>query len=473
MIKKGDKGTIRAWAMYDWANSAYALTITSAVFPGFYEAVTTKKDDAGNVITDFIFNDYGIPSTSLYSYAISAGFLITALIAPLLSGMADYSDNKKRYMQIFCYLGAAACAGLYFFDLENIWFGMSMVAIACIGFSGSIIFYNAYLPEIAEPEDHDRISAMGFSLGYIGSVLLLLWNLSMLMAPDIYFDVAGMTQQLLADGMSLEAAEAETSDYFSDKGCRIAFLSVGIWWALFAQITFAKLPSRAFKKKVTNDVLANGYREIRKVFKEAMRTVRLKRYLIAYFLYNTGVQTVMFMAANFAAREIKTKGPNGEDLPFETQNLIITILIIQLVGIIGAYLFSFLSKKLGNVNALKIAVVFWILLCIGAYYVVYANMFYLLAAGVGMVMGGVQALSRSTYSKFIPETEDHASYFSFYNICYYIGTVVGTFGFGYVLYLTDDIRMSILLVTVFFVAGGIVLFTVPKEEQALERGEHA
>lgn len=469
MIKKGDKGTIRAWAMYDWANSAYALTITSAIFPGFYEAITTEKNDAGTVVVDHIDTLIGIPSTSLYSYAISAGFLLTALIAPLLSGMADYADNKKRYMQVFCYIGAASCTGLYWFDLENIWLGMGLIAMACVGFSGSIIFYNAYLPEIAEPEDHDRISAMGFAMGYIGSVLLLLWNLSMLMMPDLYFDVAGMTQEFMVNdpSLSVDMAKESALSYFNGKGCRISFLSVGIWWALFAQITFWKLPGKNSSNKVTNDVILNGYRELKKVWEEARRTVRLKRYLVAYFLYNTGVQTVMFMAANFAAREVKTKGPNGEDLPFEIQNLIITILIIQLVGIVGAYFFSYLSKKIGNLNALKIAVSFWVLICIGAYLVVYSTSFYILAAGVGLVMGGVQALSRSTYSKLIPETKDHASYFSFYNICYYLGTVLGTFGFGYVLAVTDNIRMSILLVAIFFIAGGIVLFKVPEEEPAL------
>ncbi|NND94344.1 MAG: MFS transporter [Flavobacteriales bacterium] len=466
MLKKGDKSTIRAWAMYDWANSAYALTITSAIFPGFYEAITSDKDAAGNVVIDYVQNSYGIVNTSLYSYAIAAGFLIVALIAPLLSGMADYSDSKKRYMKFFCYLGAVSCAGLYWFSMDNIWLGMSLVALACIGFSGSIIFYNAFLPEIADPEDHDRVSALGFSMGYIGSVLLLLWNLSMLIVPDLYFDVQGMAAQIGAEqGIGLEMATTEALSYYSDKGCRISFLSVGIWWALFAQITFLKLPDRAYKKKITNDVILNGYREVRKVFNEIKSTVRLRRYLIAFFLYNTGVQTVMFMAANFAAKEIKRKGPNGEDLPFEMQNLIITILIIQLVGIIGAYLFSFLSKKFGNIRALKIAVIYWVLLTVAAYFVVYEFWFYVLAAGVGMVMGGVQALSRSTYSKLIPPTFDHASYFSFYNICYYIGTVVGTFGFGYILDITDNIRMSILLICIFFIAGLVMLYFVPKEEK--------
>ncbi|NNC82966.1 MAG: MFS transporter [Flavobacteriales bacterium] len=465
MIKKGDKATIRAWAMYDWANSAYALTITSAIFPGFYEAITSEKDAAGNVVIDHVQNTWGLVNTSLYSYAISAGFLLVAIIAPLLSGMADYSDSKKRYMQFFCYLGAASCAGLYWFSLENIWMGMSLMALACVGFSGSIIFYNAYLPEIADAKDHDRISAFGFALGYIGSVLLLLWNLTMLLQPSWYFDVEGMVTHLMqSEGLPFELAEAAATAHFTDLGCRISFLSVGVWWAGFAQITFFKLPNRVFKNKVTNRVILNGYREVRKVMAEIRTTKRLKRYLSAYFLYNTGVQTVMFMAANFAAKEIKRKGPNGEDLPFETSNLIITILIIQLVAIVGAYTFSWLSKRLGNIRALKIAVVYWVLLVTAAYFVVYEFWFYVLAGAVGMVMGGVQALSRSTYSKFLPPTKDHASYFSFYNICYYLGTVLGTFGFGYVLDLTQDIRMSILLIGIFFIAGLALLYTVPRDE---------
>jgi MFS transporter, UMF1 family len=466
MLKKGDKSTIRAWAMYDWANSAYSLTITSAIFPGFYEAVTSEKDAAGNVIRDLVQDDYGIVNTSLYSYAISAGFLVTALIAPLLSGIADVADSKKLFMQFFCYLGAMSCAGLYYFDYEHLWLGMILTSLACIGFSGSIIFYNSFLPEIAPPEDHDRVSALGFSLGYIGSVLLLLWNLSMIIAPGLYFDVDGKAALFLTEDSGLTSLEAMdmAKSFFNAKACQISFLSVGVWWILFAQITFLKLPKRVHGERVSRSVIFSGYREIRKVFLELKGTDRLRKYLIAFFFYNTGVQTVMYMAANFAAKEIKTIGPDGADKPFETQNLIVTILIIQLVGIIGAYIFAFLSKKLGNLRALMIAVVCWMALCGFAYFVVYEYTFYALAAGVGMVMGGVQALSRSTYSKFLPATNDHASYFSFYNVCYYVGTVVGTFGFGYVLDITDNIRMSILLVSVFFIIGFIQLIRVPKEE---------
>jgi UMF1 family MFS transporter len=471
MLKKGDKGTIRAWAMYDWANSAYSLTITSAIFPGFFEAVTTEKDASGKIIRDFVQEDYGLTNTSLYSYAIAAGFLLVAIISPLLSGIADVADSRKRFMQFFCYVGAISCAGLYFFDYDQLWSGMLFTSLACVGFSGSIIFYNSYLPAIAEPEDQDRVSALGFSLGYIGSVLLLLWNLSMIVAPELYFDVDGKAALLMAgdSSLTLESALDTAKSSFNGTACQISFLSVGIWWALFSQITFAKLPNQIYGAKVTKDVVLSGYREIRKVYQELKKTDRLKKYLIAFFFFNTGVQTVMYMAANFAAKEIKSVGPNGEDVAFQMENLILTILIIQLVGIVGAYLFSWLSKKLGNLRALMLAVMAWILLCIGAYFVVYEFTFYALAAGVGMVMGGVQSLSRSTYSKFLPDTKDEASYFSFFNVCYYIGTVVGTFGFGYVLDVTGNIRMSILLVSVFFVIGFWMLLNVPKEERVLER----
>jgi MFS transporter, UMF1 family len=293
----------------------------------------------------------------------------------------------------------------------------------------------------------------------------------MIVAPELYFDVDGKAALLMAgdSSLTLESALDTAKSSFNGTACQISFLSVGIWWALFSQITFAKLPNKIYGAKVTKDVVLSGYREIRKVYQELKKTDRLKKYLIAFFFFNTGVQTVMYMAANFAAKEIKSVGPNGEDVAFQMENLILTILIIQLVGIVGAYLFSWLSKKLGNLRALMLAVVAWILLCIGAYFVVYEFTFYALAAGVGMVMGGVQSLSRSTYSKFLPDTKDEASYFSFFNVCYYIGTVVGTFGFGYVLDVTGNIRMSILLVSVFFVIGFWMLLNVPKEERVLER----
>ena len=459
MLIKGDKKTIRAWAMYDWANSAYSLTITSAVFPIFYEFVTSRKDDGGSVVQDFVRDQYDIVNTSLYSYAIAIAFLVTAAIAPLLSGIADYSDNKKRFLQFFCYLGSISCLGLYFFSLSNIWFGIACITFACIGFSGSLIFYNAYLPEIADAKDHDKISAYGFSLGYIGSVLLLVANLAMVLFPDFLPGVDLVEIKHLGFVGEDAITASKTVQAF-----KISCLSVAIWWAGWAQWTFSKLPNKTYTKKLTNNIIFNGYWEINKVWKELADAVVLKRYLLAFFFYNTGVQTVMYMAANFAAKEIKSKDADGNDTRFESFNLIITILIIQFVAIIGAYLFSYLSKKFGNLKALMIAVLFWSFLVVCAYYVQYDIAFYVLAAGVGLVMGGVQSLSRSTYSKLLPETKDHASYFSFYNMCDYIGTVVGMSFFAFILNWTNDMRSCILIIGSFFVLGLISLLRVPKHK---------
>lgn len=471
MLVKGDKKTIRAWAMYDWANSAYALTITSAVFPIFYELMTSQKNNSGEVVFDRVLDTYGIVNTSLYSYSIAAGFLLIAILAPILSGIADYSDSKKTFLKFFCYLGSAACAGLYFFSFANIWFGMLCVMFACVGFSGSLIFYNAYLPEIAEAKDHDRISALGFSLGYIGSVLLLIFNLAMIMFPEWFFDLPSKTAELISQGFAEVEAHEKALGALKIKACKISCLSVGIWWAGWAQITFAKLPNKVFGDKISNHIIMNGYREIKKVWFEIGQTKRLKRFLTSFFFYNTGVQTVMYMAANFAAKEIRSKDAMGNDIAFATENLIISILIIQLVGVIGAFLFSFLSKKFGNLKALIIAVSFWIILVAGAFNVVYEKPFYILAAGVGLVMGGVQALSRSTYSKFLPETKDHASYFSFYNMCYYVGTVLGMVFFGLILTWTENIRICVLSIAFFFITGCIGLFLVPKNEVQLNELE--
>ncbi|MFT4660360.1 MAG: UMF1 family MFS transporter [Patiriisocius sp.] len=436
--KKGDKKTIRGWQMFDWANSAYSLVVTSAVFPIFYEGVTTSRDEVGNV-TDLVMEAHKIPNTSLYSYFISAGFLIAALMVPLLSGIADYSNNKKIFMKFFTIFGGLACMGLFFFDPNNVIPGLIMVMLACIGYSGSIVFYDAYLPEIADVKDHDKISAGGYSMGYIGSVLLLIFCLFMITSPDT-FGIPEVSGNPMAP--------------------RIACVLVGVWWIAFAQITFRRLVKEPKMSKVPTEIFSKGYRELRKVWKEVKNFPVLKWFLSAYFFFNMGVLTVMYLAANFAAKEIKQIDENGVERPMETMQLIITILIIQLVAIVGATVFSKLSKRIGNLKVLSMGIIAWIAICITAYFVEYSTAFFFLAGCVGMVMGGIQALSRSTYSKLLPETIDHASYFSFFEICQFLGTIIGTFTFGFVLQMTGNIRNSILAVLVFFVVGLFLLSRV-------------
>ncbi|MBA3899751.1 MAG: MFS transporter [Bacteroidetes bacterium] len=424
--------TANAWAFYDWANSVYPLVITTAIFPIFYENLTSVT--LGETIHDSVFFfSMSFKNTEIYSYVIAFSFLIVSVISPLLSGIADYTGSKKKFMKFFCYLGALSCASLYFFDVARLEWGLFSVMMASIGFWGSLIFYNAFLPEIAPPEDHDRLSAKGYSLGYIGSSILLILNLIVIMNYEIF---------------GFENAHQPT---------QYAFLTVGLWWIGFAQVTFARLPDNQINRKPNgNNVVFKGFQELKKVWGELNDTPRLKRFLAAFFIYSMAVQTIMLMAVLFGKKEVKG---------MEDANLIISVLIIQFIAVGGAYLFSWLSSKIGNIKALGSAVFIWILICLGTYFFVYeAFHFYFAAAAVGLVMGGIQSLSRSTYSKLLPKTTDNASYFSFYEILEKLGIVIGMFSFGFIEGFTGSMRNSILALITFFVIGFILLLRIPKSK---------
>lgn len=446
-MEKGNKKIICGWVFYDWANSVYNLVISSAIFPIFYDLVTknyyaTKRGietseipEGTSILVDFFGVE--ISSSVLFSYVLSASFLVVSILSPLLSGVADYSGNKKKFMQFFCYFGALACMSLFFFDPNQLELGMASVFFASIGFWNSLVFYNAFLPEIAEPEDHDRISARGFSMGYFGSMTLLVVCLALVMTVPNDF-------------------ESKTT------AMRYCFILVGVWWIGFSQLTYRVLPNNVHNKKPEKGILLRGFKELRLVFTEFKKTNRLKKYLFSFFFFNTGVQTVMLMATIFANKEIKWPGGNG------STGLIIAILLIQILGALGAFIMSRLSGKIGNIRSLIISVAIWIFLCFSAYFVETPTEFYILASGVGLVMGGVQAIARSTYSKFLPETTDHASYFSFYDVTEKVGIVLGTFFFGFVEAWTGSIRYSVISVAVFFIIGLIALFFVPKNEIEIE-----
>jgi len=415
-----NKQITKAWCMYDWANSVYSLTITTAVFPIYYESVTKGAD--GSNIVDFF--GWQLPNTALYSYALSFSFLFTALILPLLTGIADYGGRKKFFLKVFAYLGALSCAGLFFFEGDNIEYGMLMAILASIGYSGSLVFYDAYLPEIASPDRYDRLSAKGYSYGYVGSVLLLIFNLVMIEKPEFF-------------GLEKGALPA-----------KISFITVAVWWAGFAQIPFKRLPDNVYKRKATGNYFSKGYEEIMKVYHSLKELPQLKRFLLAFFFYNGGVQAVMYLATLFGTNELQ----------LDTMALIITVLIIQIVAIGGAYLFARISEKRGNVYSLSIMIIIWIGVCISAYLVQTEVQFYGLAFVVGLIMGGIQALSRATYSKLIPaNTIDHASYFSFYDVTFNVSIVMGTLAYGLIDHLTGSMRNSALALAVFFILGIILL----------------
>lgn len=427
-MEKDNKKTILAWTFYDWANSSFPLVINSAIFPTFYEVKTTQRDEAGNLINDMVtVFGHQLKNSEFYSYVVSLSLIIVCITAPILSGIADYSGSKKGFLRTFCIMGSFACAGLYFFDANNIVWSMVPFLIATVGYWGSLVFYNAYLPEIASVENQDRVSAKGFALGYFGSSILLIINLVMIMV----FSIPAIW----------------------------CFVTVSIWWFGFAQITLKALPGRSGEKKEKQkNPLTKGFLEIRKVWNELKHIKQLKRFLGSYFFYNMGVQTVMYMAVLFAAKEI-----NWPDEKTKSTSLIISILLIQFLGMAGSYLFSFMSARLGNLRSLGIAIFFWALVCIGVYLFVREPVhFYITAACVGLVMGGTQSLSRSTYSKLLPETEDHASYFSFFDVLEKIGIVIGTFSFGLIEGLTGGMRNSVLVLVLFFVLGFLMLFTIPK-----------
>ncbi len=416
----------RAWSMYDWANSAYNLVITSTIFPAYYIAITTATEGKEQDYVSFF--GWKVINSSLLNYGLALAYLIIAILSPILSSVADYKGNKKRFMQLFCYLGSAACCGLFFFEKGRVELGIILSIVAAVGYCGSLVFYNAYLPEIAAPEDQDRVSAQGFSYGYIGSVLLQAICL-----------VFVFTMQ---DG-SLSA--------------RISFLLVGIWWFGFSQITFRTLPNRAgVEKRPEHSLLSNGFHELKKVGQQIKGMPLLKTFLVAFFFYSMGVQTVMLAAAEFGKKEIY-KMKDGVKVPMETSDLIVTILLIQLVAIGGAMLMARLSKIIGNIKVLMLTVLLWISICVIAYFTRTAMQFYLLAVLVGLVMGGIQSLSRSTYSKLMPETKDTASFFSFYDVTEKVAIVIGMFSFGFIEHITGNMRNSIFALTIFFLFGFVFL----------------
>jgi len=414
-IVKGDKRIVRGWVMYDWANSVYQLTIASAIFPIYYNTVTRT----GN---DFTVHFFGLPviNTVLYSWAIAAAYLLVAIMSPLFSSMADYTGRRKGFMRAFTLIGATACGALFFFDKNHIELGVIAFALGTIGYGGSIVFYNSFLPVIAEPEDQDRISARGYSMGYLGGVILLLFNLLMIMKPNLFG---------IAADSSLPA--------------RISFVTVFLWWIGFSQITFSRLPKYTYRQRTKHEsVWINGYKELRTVFNQIRKSYRLSLYLTGFFFLMMGVLTTMFMAATYGEKELGLR-----------ENILIpTILAIQLVGMLGAWMFARISEKLGNLRALMITVVSWAIICIGAYFVTDAIGFLTVAFFIGIVMGGSQSLARSTYSKMLPaDTTDHTSFFSFYDVMEKLATVAGTFSFGVIEAITGSMRFSVLAIIVFFI----------------------
>lgn len=430
-LKKGSKKLINAWAFYDWANSVYPLVISTAVFPIYY---TSMANSFANTEGDISFLGTHWNPTTLYDYTLALSFLIVAFCSPILSGIADYTGNKLKFLKGFCLMGSLSVMGLYFFDgASTLWVALLCTIFASIGFWGSIVFYNAYLPEVAFPKQQDKVSAKGFMYGYFGSVLLLVFSLILVQKPDWF----GITDPTLAP--------------------RITFVLVGLWWFGFAQITYRRLPNNVFNHKPDKDYIWKGFLELKSVFKSLGQHSQLKYFLIAFFFLSVGVQTIILMAGIFGS----------DELGLPTLNLILTILLVQIVAIFGAYLFSRLSDKIGNLATLKITLFIWGIVCFIAF-VLDRNQpnidyyFYAMGIVLGFVLGATQSLTRSTYSKLLPETHDHATYFSFYDVTEKIAIVLGMIIFGLLIELTGAMQYSVLALAVFFLLAFLVLYKIKR-----------
>lgn len=421
-LSKNDPKTLKAWCFYDWANSVYNLVINTSIFPIYYSAVTSHT---GGKVDFFGFE---LSNSVLYSYALSFSYLLSAALLPILSGIADYTGEKKKYLKIFTYTGAAACMSMFFFTgPETLELGIFCVVVASLGYSSGLVFYDAFLPEIASRDLTDRISARGYSYGYGGSALMLIVSLVIIQKPE-WFGLEG-----------------------SGIATRIVFILVGLWWLGFAQIPFKRLPDNIYHKKPTGEIFWNGYKELRKVWLRLKALTNMQRYLISFFFFNMGVQTIMLLATLFGTKELNLG--SGELIP--------VILIIQFVAIGGAYVFARISEYKGNIFSLTAMIFIWIGVCIYAYFITEVYQFYIIAVLVGTVMGGIQALSRATFSKLIPQdSEDHTSFFSFFDVAYHVSVVLGTFSYGLVEHLTGSMRNSTIALSLFFIIGLVFLTRV-------------
>jgi MFS transporter, UMF1 family len=421
---KNNPQIIRAWCFYDWANSVHALVIVSMIFPVYYGSVT-KSPDLGDKIN---FLGFLVKNSVLFSYTVSFSFLLVVLLNPFMTALADYTGRKKDFMRFFVYLGSFSSASLFFFTSETITPSIIIFGLSLVGYSGSIVFYNAYLPEIATEDRLDQVSARGFAFGFVGSVVLALLNLTMILMPATFG---------LSEGLAV----------------RYSFLLTGVWWWSFAQYTLAYLPASP-PKPAQKDWLFKGVHQLQKVIGELKHQNLLKVFLLAFFFYNMGLQTIMYMAAVFGESELKIPG----------NNLIITVLLIQILAIVGSYGFAWLSSQYGNTGALRVAVVSFVGIC-GAAYFINQTGFYVLAAVIGLLMGGIQSLSRSTYAKLMPEdTPDKASYFGFYEVMDKLSIVLGTFSFGFIAQMTGSVRNSIVALAVFFALGWLFLYWIPSRK---------
>jgi len=432
--ERAHKRAIRSWAMYDWANSAFITTIGSAVMPVFF----------GSVAAVGLSQVQQNRATQVWGLTTAFAALIVAILAIVLGPIADVSASKKRFLALFAGLGIVASLAMVSIGRGDWVLAVLLYVTGRVGFSGSLIFYDSLLPHVAGEEDMDRVSSRGYALGYLGGGILLAVNLAMIMfAPEGEFRGVTWTEWM----------------------SRLSFFSVGIWWLVFSIPIFRNVSEPPASTGATKSVhpVRDGFQQLRGTFQDLGRYRNLLLFLLAFWLYNDGISTIIDMATIYGQEVFGSKGMDP------TTHLIAALLITQFVGVPFAFLFGWIAKQIGTKRSIYVSLIWYTLICVGGFFMSEIWHFYGLAVAVAFVQGGSQALSRSLYGAMTPKAKA-AEFFGFYNIMGKFSAILGPLLFAVVGRLFGESRYSIISLIVFFVVG-ILLLTRVDEQQGIRVAE--
>ena len=424
---KQDKKQIYSWAFYDWANSAYSTTVMAGFFPIFFEKFYSNPNDV-------------IQSTYQLGLANSISSIFIALVSPLLGAIADRGSAKKKLLIIFAFLGSLMTAALWLVQKGDWQLAVFFYIIATIGFMAGNIFYDSLLPSVAGREKVDYVSALGYSLGYLGGGLLFLINVLMYLYPQ-WFGIPD-----------------------SATAIRISFVSVAIWWAIFTVPIIIFMPEPKIRENVSfYDAINGGFKQLKETFDNIREMKIIGTFLIAFWMYEDGVATIVRMAAKIAS-----------SLGFAAGDIITAILMVQFIGFPAALGYNWFAKKIGTKNAVLAAILGYVVITFLGYLMTGITHFYILAALIGLFQGGIQSLSRSLFTRLVPPNKE-AEFFGFYNMLGKFAAVVGPILVGWITVITGNPRAGILSIVVLFIIGGLLLSRVDFKEGeriALKFGEN-
>ncbi|HKP85315.1 MAG TPA: MFS transporter [Blastocatellia bacterium] len=419
-----DRRELFGWYVYDWANSAFYTTVVTVFLGPYLTEVAKAAADAGGFVYPLGIK---VAAGSFFSYVVSLSVFFQMIFLPLLGAISDYSNLKKQMMAFFAYTGSFATMGLYFLEGDRYLLGGALFLIANFSIGASIVFYNAFLNDIASPDRRDAVSSIGYAWGYVGGGLLLAANLVLF-------------------------SKAESLGLSQDKAVRISLVSAGAWWAVFTLVPLATLKRRQAVKSVPSGEsrLTIGFKQLVRTFKEMKHYPQTLLFLLAYLLYNDGIQTVIALAAQFGS----------EELGLGISTLTATVLVVQFVAFFGAVIFNYVAKAIGTKRAIIISLIIWICVIVYAYAgLKTARDFLIMGAVIGIVLGGSQALSRSLYSLLIPKGKE-AEYFSLYEVSDKGTSWLGPLMFGFAYQYTRSYRLAILSVATFLILGLALLIFV-------------